>query len=101
MAAIAKVETQERFDLRDYYRDTLGESEISRFRLKIDALSADEQSMSFSWRAPGLSLVASPNVYIETSWKIVAPKEMDFMTSIQPMFGSYTKREWCKRSIFC
>ena len=52
--------------------DSFSESCVNRFRLKIDALSASAQRMSFAWKAPGLGLLQSPQAYISMDFKIVS-----------------------------
>ena len=81
----ADVNFEERFDLGPSYKSEFGESEIGRFQMKVDPLSADERRMSFSWRSPGLGLIASPTIYIDTSWNITAPATMTFAACTGPM----------------
>ena len=79
------VKRPSRYTIGPEFVAEVGESEISRFRMRIDALSADEQRMSFSWRSPGLSLICSSNCFLETSWKIRAPAAMSFASMSGPL----------------
>ena len=84
-APAAVVNFEERFDLGPAFKTEFGESEIGRFKLKVDPLSYSDRRMSFSLRAPGLGLLMSPTAYIETSWDIEIPGKMSFASQMGPM----------------
>ena len=52
------------------FTQVVAESCTNRYRMKVDALSADAQRMSFSWKAPGLSLLLSPQAFIECQFDV-------------------------------
>ena len=53
--------------------------------MKVDPLSFNENRASFSWRAPSLNVLCSPQLWLETSWKVKVPGRMDLSTQLGPM----------------
>jgi len=74
------------YDSTPVYEPSITESCLNRFRMQIDPLYFDKQRASFSWKAPGNSLLASNNCFIECSFKITTPpfRRLDYRTQTAP-----------------
>ena len=70
----------------------IAESCLNRYRMKIDALSFDETRASFSVRAPGLGVVASANVFIESSWVIKYPSRYNMASAMSALVGLFDSK---------
>ena len=71
----------------------VSESCINRYRMKVQALSFDEQRASFQLRAPGLGVVCSSNLFIESSWKIRFPARYNFASAMAPLVGRFDNKD--------
>lgn len=58
------------YDSFPVYEPAISESCLNRFKMVIDPLYMDRQRASWSFKAPGNSLLASHNAFIEASFKI-------------------------------
>ena len=47
------------------FQANVHEVPVNLYRLKVNAQSYDSRRMSFTWRAPGNRLIASPQAYLE------------------------------------
>ena len=73
-----------RFSIGPSFKAQVVESNISRFDMKVDPLSASEQRMSWSFRSPALGVLADSTLILETQWRIVAPANMNIASVLGP-----------------
>ena len=70
----------------------IAESCLNRYRMKIEPLSFDEQRASFQIRAPGLGVVASSNVFIESSWTIKCPSRYNMASVMSALVSKFDNK---------
>ena len=67
----------------------VSESCLNRYRMVVSPLSFDEQRASFQLRAPGLGVVCSSNLFIESTWEISCPGRYNMASAMSALVGNF------------
>ena len=87
MQQSVSVEKPDEYRLAPQFQPSVVQSAVNRYKMVIQPLSFTEQRASYSWRAPGVGTVMSPNLFIEADFDIDIPGVYDYATAVGPIIG--------------
>ena len=87
MQQSVSVEKPDEYRLAPQFQPSVVQSAVNRYKMVIQPLSFTEQRASYSWRAPGVGTVMSPNLFIEADFDLDLPGVYDYATAVGPIIG--------------
>ena len=96
MQQAVSVVKQDEYRFEPQFAPSVTESAVNRYKMVIQPLSFTEQRASYSYRAPGIGCIQSPNVFIEADFSVTMPGRWDYATAIGPIIGRQQTSSRCR-----
>ena len=87
MQQSVQVREIDEYRLAPQFTPNVTQSAANKYRMVIQPLSFTEQRASYSWRAPGVGTLMSPNLFIEADFVVSMPGRWDYATAVGPIIG--------------